>query len=224
MAGLSGGSESLSGGGGITWTPTSEGAFFLDTDTSSPSRLSSSCRKQPISTRRSYGKKRVKRNQIEYMHTTTKKKDTHPDLGRFVDIDFDSSKRGRSPNQLCILQTIQNHNTQWARSPVDTHKPLASLLLRFPPRLAYSLTSVSLIIRYGLGRILSVEHNCCSAGLSKCKEAEVARLRGCAVDRSISNTCQLKHCIASPSQKQTAIGTYVVCECRWRRRKGSFLF
>jgi hypothetical protein len=56
----------------------------------------------------------------------------------------------------------------------------ASRRLSLPPRLAYSRTSVSLITRYGLGRIRSCEQSVCSAGVRRCNDGLLARLSGAA--------------------------------------------
>jgi hypothetical protein len=57
----------------------------------------------------------------------------------------------------------------------------ASRRRNLPPRRAYSRTSVSLITRYGLGRMRSEEQRVCSAGVRRCRDGLFARLRGAAI-------------------------------------------
>lgn len=57
----------------------------------------------------------------------------------------------------------------------------ASRRRNLPPRRAYSRTSVSLITKYGLGRMRSDEQSVCSAGVRRCRDGLFARLRGAAV-------------------------------------------
>ena len=56
----------------------------------------------------------------------------------------------------------------------------ASRLRNFPPRRAYSRTSVSLMTRYGFGRIRSWLQSVCSSGVSRCSDGLFARLSGAA--------------------------------------------
>jgi hypothetical protein len=57
----------------------------------------------------------------------------------------------------------------------------ASRRRNLPPRRAYSRTSVSLITKYGLGRMRSDEQSVCSAGVRRCRDGLFARLRGAAI-------------------------------------------
>jgi hypothetical protein len=57
----------------------------------------------------------------------------------------------------------------------------ASRRRNLPPRRAYSRTSVSLITKYGLGRMRSDEQRVCSAGVRRCRDGLFARLRGAAM-------------------------------------------
>ena len=57
----------------------------------------------------------------------------------------------------------------------------ASRRRNLPPRRAYSRTSVSLITKYGLGRMRSDEQRVCSAGVRRCRDGLFARLRGAAI-------------------------------------------
>ena len=59
-------------------------------------------------------------------------------------------------------------------------RSLASLRRSWPPLRAYSDTRVSLMTRKGLGRMRSWEHNVCSAGVKRWREAALARFRGAA--------------------------------------------
>jgi hypothetical protein len=59
----------------------------------------------------------------------------------------------------------------------------ASRRRNLPPRRAYSRTSVSLITKYGLGRMRSDEQRVCSAGVRRCRDGLFARLRGAAIDQ-----------------------------------------
>lgn len=61
----------------------------------------------------------------------------------------------------------------------------ASRRLSLPPRRAYSRTRVSLITRYGLGRIRSWEHKVCSAGVRRCSDGLFARLSGAAEQKGL---------------------------------------
>jgi len=73
----------------------------------------------------------------------------------------------------------------------------ASRRRNLPPRRAYSRTSVSLITRYGLGRMRSDEQRVCSAGVRRCRDGLFARLRGAAIRingqrSSGGNGCQVQ--------------------------------
>lgn len=56
----------------------------------------------------------------------------------------------------------------------------ASRRRSFPPRRAYSRTRVSLITRYGFGRMRNCEQSVCSSGVSRCSAGLFARLSGAA--------------------------------------------
>lgn len=60
-------------------------------------------------------------------------------------------------------------------------KSRASRRRSLPPLLAYSRTSVSLITRYGLGKIRREEHKACSSGRSKWSMGLFARFKGATV-------------------------------------------
>jgi hypothetical protein len=62
----------------------------------------------------------------------------------------------------------------------------ASRRRNLPPRRAYSRTRVSLITKYGLGRMRSVEQRVCSAGVRRCSEGLFARFSGAAVSSRVS--------------------------------------
>lgn len=52
---------------------------------------------------------------------------------------------------------------------IDTHP--ASCRCKSPPRLAHSLTIVSLMIRYGRGKTRNSQHRLCSSGLNSCRSS-----------------------------------------------------
>lgn len=80
----------------------------------------------------------------------------------------------KSQTRLVLLTSI------FTRSRASRRRSL-------PPRRAYSRTSVSLMTRYGFGRIRNCEQSACSAGVSKCSEGLLAKFRGTAdYRRSIS--------------------------------------
>jgi hypothetical protein len=54
----------------------------------------------------------------------------------------------------------------------------ASRRRSFPPLRAYSRTRVSLITRYGLGRMRNCEQSVCSAGVRRCRDGLLARFNG----------------------------------------------
>ena len=79
-------------------------------------------------------------------------------------------------------------NPVWTRKSQTLLVLLTSILTRsrasrrrsFPPLRAYSRTSVSLITRYGFGKMRSMEQRVCSPGVRRWSEGLFARLRGAA--------------------------------------------
>lgn len=104
----------------------------------------------------------------------SEKNETH--LGS--DVDADNAGSGlilrkpdctrKSQTRLVLLTSI------FTRSRASRRRSL-------PPLRAYSRTKVSLMTRYGLGRIRSWEQRVCSACVRRCNEGLLARLRGAAV-------------------------------------------
>ena len=93
-----------------------------------------------------------------------------------LELAFEEDESPIRRNPACIRKS----HTRLVLFTSILTRSLASRLLNFPPRLAYSRTSVSLMTRYGFGRMRSCEQSVCSSGVSRCSDGLFARFSGAA--------------------------------------------